>query len=68
MLVLGHRGGGQVNNALHTCTAWYAHAAMFSSSISYTHISSQMELVACTTGQPLGGWGGLAQGLGGWLC
>ena len=29
----GLKGRKQVNKALHTCTSWYAYAAMFGSSI-----------------------------------
>ena len=32
-LLRGHFGRKQVNKALHTCTSWYAYAAMFGSSI-----------------------------------
>ena len=35
----GGGGGMEVHNTHHTCTAWYAYATLFASSISYTHLS-----------------------------
>ena len=32
-MLFGVQGRKQVNKALHTCTSWYAYAAMFGSSI-----------------------------------
>ena len=52
-LQVGHM---QVNKALQTCTLWYAYAAMFGCSISYTHI--QPNGVSCMYTLSTAGRGG----------
>ena len=55
----------QVNKELHTCTSWYAYAAMFGSS---TENTLRIHLLRGGGGRcgwvGLGGWVG---GLGGWV-